>query len=282
MHQSVKQKLVLLVGLLGVAIHASAELVVRTAEPQPYEPFTIELNVNHLKPPHGYIFVEVENNVILIGHKNIGLHFTVEPRMPSIEATVQGIPPGSYTFKIVEMPGGDEEPYVRETGTVLNIPEVAPAQPVYALFHTGIQHYFVTASYDELLSIAHDDDWKIVDFGFNAWPADGPAPAAALPVCRFYSYEVNSHFYTADPAECTDLRETQSAWQYEGIAFRALVPMSNACPTGTKPVWRLYNNRHQERDSNHRFVASSETYRAMIASGWLGEGVAFCSPTVTD
>jgi hypothetical protein len=47
---------------------------------------------------------------------------------------------------------------------------------------------------------------------------------------------------------------------------------------GTTPVWRLYNDRAAQLDSNHRFVASGETYRAMIAEGWIGEGVAFCSP----
>jgi serine protease len=70
----------------------------------------------------------------------------------------------------------------------------------------------------------------------------------------------------------------QDSWQYEGIAFQALLPVVGACPAGTDPVWRLYNNRFAEMDSNHRFVASSETYRTMIADGWQGEGVAFCSP----
>ena len=44
------------------------------------------------------------------------------------------------------------------------------------------------------------------------------------------------------------------------------------------PVWRLYNDRFAQADSNHRFVASPDTYRHMIANGWIGEGVAFCSP----
>jgi hypothetical protein len=65
---------------------------------------------------------------------------------------------------------------------------------------------------------------------------------------------------------------------YEGIAFRALVPSQGACPSGTDPVWRLFNNRVIEMDSNHRFVASAETYRTMIADGWVGEGVTSCSP----
>ena len=122
------------------------------------------------------------------------------------------------------------------------------------------------------------DQWQISDFGFNVWHADDLAPTTAVPVCRFYSEQVNSHFYTGDEAECTLLKEEDQDWEYEGIAFQALVPLNGACPIGTDLVWRLYNDRAALQDSNHRFIASSETYHAMIAKGWLGEGVAFCSP----
>jgi len=33
-----------------------------------------------------------------------------------------------------------------------------------------------------------------------------------------------------------------------------------------------------QADSNHRFVTSADTYRHMVANGWVGEGVAFSSP----
>ncbi|HHX83233.1 MAG TPA: hypothetical protein GX696_09675 [Pseudomonadaceae bacterium] len=57
-----------------------------------------------------------------------------------------------------------------------------------------------------------------------------------------------------------------------------IVPTAGTCPAGTLPVWRLYNDRYAELDSNHRFVVDTELYRTMINSGWIGEGVAFCSP----
>ena len=65
------------------------------------------------------------------------------------------------------------------------------------------------------------------------------------------------------------------------------MPKKGVCPPGTNPVWRMFNNRHHEQDSNHRFLTSSETYRSMtrareydtwISDRWAGEGVAFCSP----
>jgi len=43
-------------------------------------------------------------------------------------------------------------------------------------------------------------------------------------------------------------------------------------------VWRLYNDHFAQADSNHRFVTNVDICRHMIASGWIGEGVAFCSP----
>ncbi|MCK9469253.1 MAG: hypothetical protein M0Q49_07535 [Porticoccaceae bacterium] len=278
-----KVKVCLLMGLWGMAFGAMA-FVTTPNEPEPYEPFTIEVSVSHLWPPHDYIFVDVVDNVILIGYKNIGPHFTIEPPTPPLEVAVQGLPPGTYTVKVMEMAlvdgsGGREWVFAEE----IVIPDTPPTQPVYSFFHEGIRHYFVTASYDEAAHIQTvDEGWKIVDFGFNVWPAEGSAPDAAVPVCRFYSRDVNSHFYTADATECEELQEIQTSWQYEDIAFQALLPVANACPAGTDPVWRLYNNRHAEKDSNHRFVASSETYRTMIADGWIGEGVAFCSPPASE
>ncbi|MBI2782835.1 MAG: hypothetical protein EPO03_12410 [Porticoccaceae bacterium] len=74
------------------------------------------------------------------------------------------------------------------------------------------------------------------------------------------------------------LKQPGSGWTYEGIAFRALVPTNGACYPGTRPVWRLYNGRFAQNDSNHRFVTSVDVYRHMMANGWIGEGVVFCEP----
>lgn len=99
-------------------------------------------------------------------------------------------------------------------------------------------------------------------------------------MCRFYSALVNSHPCTADSAECEHLMQPASGWIYEGVVFRALMPKNDSCPTGSQPVWRLYNDRAAQQDSNHRFVVSGETYRSMMSNGWIGEGVGFCSPPI--
>lgn len=103
------------------------------------------------------------------------------------------------------------------------------------------------------------------------------------PVCRFYSASSNSHFFTADAAECEYLRRPGSGWDYEKIAFRARPWEYGACRRGyvttdpyPRPVFRLYNNRWMFGDSNHRFTPDTAERDRLVAEGWILEGVAFC------
>jgi serine protease len=95
-------------------------------------------------------------------------------------------------------------------------------------------------------------------------------------VCRFYAPGAHTHFYTAEPAECAQVK-LDPGWSYEGFAFRAQVPVAGACPQGTVPVYRAYNNRFAFQDSNHRFTTSLAIYNGMTAQGWLAEGVVMCA-----
>jgi len=57
-------------------------------------------------------------------------------------------------------------------------------------------------------------------------------------------------------------------------------PPSGACPAGTGPVYRLWNQR---ADSNHRYTIDATIKAQMIARGYVAEGygpeaVAMCSP----
>jgi len=268
-----------LLGLLGLAMAAQAQQVTVTPEmPAAYQPFVVALSI------HCQVTVNVDAHVdsgaITIEAKT----HTIDLLCPgdSIEApplTIAGLPGGTYSLAARLRTNTDPpETHVLREVAVAPAP---PTQPVFAFYNEGIGHYFITAGTaerDSLLGGGGGGGWGIVDEGFNAWPAAGPAPAAAKPVCRFYSAAVNSHFYTAGPNECESLKQPSSGWTYEGIAFRALVPTKGSCYPGTTPVWRLYNDRFAQADSNHRFMTSADTYRHMMANGWVGEGVAFCSP----
>lgn len=264
--------------IISSGLHADSVI---PDEPAAYEPFSMEVTLPIPRSGDGVQYVldvDHTNGEILVGYLNHGPFFMGPPYLiRAIE--FQGLPPGTYSVNVAFMPDlADDNLNLRDTLLSFDIAQPPATQRVYALFHESIEHYFVTASDDEAEGLLMQGGWETVDFGFNAWHADDPAPSTAVPVCRFYSYQANSHFYTGDEEECTMLQEEDHGWEYEGIAFQALIPIGGACPAGTDPVWRLYNNRFAELDSNHRFVASSETYRTMMAAGWTGEGVAFCSP----
>lgn len=271
--------------IISSGLHADAVI---PDEPAAYEPFLMELTlpISRSGDDVQYVLdVDHINNEILIGYLNYGVYFMGTPYLTrTIE--FQGLPPGTYSVKIAFMPDlADDNLNVINTGLSFDVAQPPATRRVYSFFHTGIEHYFITAWENEangLLAQGGLDRWELVDFGFNVWHADDPAPESAVPVCRFYSELVNSHFYTGSANECTKLQEEDPDWIYEGIAFQALLPVKGACPAGTTPVWRLYNDRAAHLDSNHRFVASSETYRTMIAAGWIGEGVAFCSPPASE
>lgn len=261
----------------GFSLNVSADSVT-PEEPEAYQPFLVEVEIG---PPARFLTVEyfrIEGSAILIGYRSQPVGF-LAPDTSWLDATIPGLPPGTYSVRTAYMPdlaAGNIE--IVDSGLSVTVTDAPETRDVYAFFHTGIEHYFITAWENEANGLLAQNGWELVDFGFNVWHADDPAPETAVPVCRFYSELVNSHFYTGGAKECAKLQEEDSGWTYEGIAFQALLPVKGACPAGTTPVWRLYNDRAAHLDSNHRFVASSETYRSMIAAGWIGEGVAFCSP----
>ena len=266
------------VGMVGQAY----ALTITPAVPEAYQPFTLEQSFTGCpafsSPDIIRVDVFPDTHIVKLDADFQDGCFAAPPTLQKV-AKLLGLPGGTYSVRARTVEPDPVEP-PPEIGTVTIAP-APPTQPVFAFYNSGIKHYFITASSAEknsLLGGGGGGGWGIVDGGFNAWPADGPAPAAAKPVCRFFSSLVNSHFYTAGAGECEMLKQPSSGWTYEGIAFRALVPTKGSCYPGTHPVWRLYNDRFAQSDSNHRFVVSEDTYRHMIANGWIGEGVAFCSP----
>lgn len=149
-------------------------------------------------------------------------------------------------------------------------------------FHSGLGHYFMTASASEARSIDRGGagaGWVRSGHAFHAWPESG-APAASSPVCRFYGTPgigPNSHFYTAAASECAGVK-ADPGWTYEGNAFSIGVPLNGVCAAGTLAVYRAYNSRAAQNDSNHRYSADSGVYAQMGAQGWAGEGTVFCAP----
>jgi len=68
-----------------------------------------------------------------------------------------------------------------------------------------------------------------------------------------------------------------SAWQFQRDAFFARLPEgetnSRTCPTGTQPLFRVYNNG-SSGSPNHRYTTEPAVLATMIEMGWTMEGEA--------
>ncbi len=155
---------------------------------------------------------------------------------------------------------------------------------VVEFYNSMLKHYFLTAHANEATGIdlgLAGPGWSRTGLSFNAWLTAEAAPANAVEVCRFYGSPglgPNSHFYTVAGEECEGIKRAQGWIWEQGNKFYIIPSSAGACPSGTLPVYRTYNNRYIFNDSNHRYTTSLPVYNSMIASGWIGEGVVMCAP----
>ena len=156
--------------------------------------------------------------------------------------------------------------------------------PVVEYYHAALDHYFVTAVPAEIAALDAQRlaGWARTGYTFNAYTANPPATS---PVCRYYLPPAagDSHFLSADPAECGAVGAMFPAFVLESPAvMHVFLPnsASGACPSATRPVYRLWNGRV---DSNHRFTTEADVRDQMVARGYVREGygpdaVAMCAP----
>ncbi|CAG0996526.1 lysyl endopeptidase [Burkholderiales bacterium] len=151
----------------------------------------------------------------------------------------------------------------------------------WEFFNSNLNHYFITAAASEASGIdtgLAGPGWSRTGYTFKVYPLG--QGSGAVPVCRFYGTPgvgPNSHFYTGVASECEGVKQ-DPGWYYEGLVFNTVLASGGSCPSGTSPIYRVYNGRWQQNDSNHRYMTSSTVYQNMIAAGWSGEGVVFCAP----
>jgi len=154
-------------------------------------------------------------------------------------------------------------------------------------YHSGLDHYVIIATPSEIadLDTGVHPGWVRTGYQFPAFKA-GSAYAGTSPVCRFYAPVISSHFYSAKPSECDDVKtKFADAWTFESAeVFRAIVvdPNTGICPTDTTPVYRLWNDR---ADVNHRYSDQIAVFQFMVGKGYKPEGdgspalpVAYCTP----
>ena len=171
-------------------------------------------------------------------------------------------------------------------------PADAQAVTVVEFYNPALDHYFISSLQPDIdaLDSGHFFGWSRTGLTFQAFadPASGGAGTSA--VCRFYiPPPADSHFLSASPDECAlVLAKTASDPNYRNFvyetpsAFYIALPdvSTGACPPGTIPVFRLWNQR---ADSNHRYTADRAARDEMLAKHYVAEGygpdgVAMCTP----
>jgi predicted outer membrane repeat protein len=103
------------------------------------------------------------------------------------------------------------------------VPAVANLKPVYRFVAPSVDSHFYTISEDDRQRVQRNwpDYWTYEGVAFYAYPA-GQQPFGALPVYRFWSDYLGSHFYTIDENEKNRvIQNYPGIWQFEGIAWYA-------------------------------------------------------------
>jgi hypothetical protein len=170
----------------------------------------------------------------------------------------------------------------------------APAGPqtvtVVEYHHAAFDHYFITPVAAEIALLdAHAppfQDWSRTGFTFNAYVNVG-APAGSNAICRFFNDHFapkSSHFYAAHGFGCEATIAQFPDWNLEDDKlFNTMLPdaATGACPAGTIPVYRMYN-QGMGGAPNHRFVTSLTERQKMLDQGFVAEGagigVGMCVP----
>src|ERR1700694_2080381 len=135
---------------------------------------------------------------------------------------------------------------------------IEPTATVVEFYSAALNHYFITAYPDEAAMLDAGilvPGWSRTGVTWSAWANAGDDPNAVA-VCRFFGTPgkgPNSHFYTADAAECAAVKQNPG-WTFEAIAFYIETPKVGACEAGTPPVYRSFYPGADVSQSNHRFV----------------------------
>ena len=167
-------------------------------------------------------------------------------------------------------------------GATGSVSAAAPATVlVIEYYHQILDHYFMTALASDIAALDSGAiaGWLRTGETFQAYSTQA---TGTVPVCRFFipPEHGSSHFFSAKATDCAFLLMAAadpahfpsfSGYIEEDVAaFYATLPDgTGACPAGTVPVFRLWNQRF---DSNHRFTTKASIVADMKARNYVEEG----------
>jgi hypothetical protein len=168
---------------------------------------------------------------------------------------------------------------------------VAPPPPqatiatvdVVEFYNASLDHYFISWIAAEISNLDQGltpTRWTRTGYSFKAYATAQPGTSQ---ICRFYipPTDGNSHFFGRNPAECGAAQQAHPEFVLEDPSYMQLyVPAAGACPAGSTPIYRVFNNRP---DANHRYTTDRAVRDQMVARGWVAEGdgpdlVVMCAP----
>lgn len=188
-------------------------------------------------------------------------------------------PFGSYVASREQFGEGDDgRSIIAGSLTLMSMPPSVAVVQVDEFYNAALQHYFMTASPAEKrdLDTGVHPGWARTGESFMAYASGSLADGSINPTCRYYGTPLkglDSHFESADARECLSVfRKYPADWLLEADnVFQINLPdmATGACPRGTIPVYRVWNQR---RDSNHRFTTNPAIRAQMLAAGYAAEG----------
>ena len=196
--------------------------------------------------------------------------------------------PATYVLGVAVLEGTRNSKTVPQIFfTIVRTVGTPSGRPVVAVeyFNLAVRHYFLTANEAEVNALESGlfTNWRRSVGGFAVYPTTLEAPAGVVPVCRFFSSQYTSHFYTADEAECEAVKaKWPETWTFETRNAFYVIPVDRItgdCPPEFQPVYRLYSNRN---GPSHRYVTDAKLRDTMVSQGWVAEGfgnsaTVFCS-----
>ena len=256
--------------VIGSAIAGSGQAAIAFAVPidggaSPIQGYAATCGVSG--PFTGTVTASGVGSPIVVTGLASGKHYTCTVTASNAHGT--SLPSGSVTVKSTVVPGG--------------------RSAAVEYHHAAFDHYFMTPVAAEIALLdAHAppfQEWSRTGFTFDVY-ASATAPAGSVATCRFFNDHFapkSSHFYAPHGFGCEATLTLFPDWTLEDAAlFSTMLPDSTgACPTGTIPLYRLYNNGTGGAP-NHRFVTSLTERHNMINKGYVAEGngigVGMCVP----
>lgn len=283
--------LLALLGLSGAALAACVAQTINLGETRSGA-LTIDDCIDHNGNGHDYYYDRYEFNA------TSGQKLAISNSSASIDVDILLIYPDNTSTYGNDSGGGTNaripatgDLTLSQTGKYVIAP--SSAQPLQtgaytltlAAAPTTVVEYY-NPDLDNYFIAADPVEQMFVDSGaVGRWQRTGTTFLAggANPVCRFYGSPLgpNSHFYTADSQECSDLRSIYNpsveSWKFESHDFFIDGTVNGTCAAGRVPIYRAYNNGFARRvDSNHRISPRLTDIQQVVARGWTNEGLVMC------